>query len=275
MSEVTFAKTFLSSLDRKPIKLPADHVSDPRKYPNQSPVCSHCPSYNGPSANVTVKYILPRQTHPYPRQQAPSTAQTKAKTITATLKPMRTGETVTLSDVSLDSSIHDLKTQYAAKTSHPQDKIKLLLNKKPAADLKTLSELGVDGNVEFSVMLMGGGASTPGVASPAVSSPAAEKADPAASIPSPSLQPPPTVSQADKQVVDEGASFPGSEKAQVQAESAPAPKPAAGGPSGPGALNTGEFWQDLEDFLTQRIRDKEEAERLNKLFKMAWVNQRE
>ena len=38
MSEVTFAKTFLSSLDRKSIKLPADHVSDPRNYPNQSPV---------------------------------------------------------------------------------------------------------------------------------------------------------------------------------------------------------------------------------------------
>lgn len=39
MSEVTFAKSFLSTLDKKPIKLAADHVSDPRKYPNQSPVC--------------------------------------------------------------------------------------------------------------------------------------------------------------------------------------------------------------------------------------------
>jgi hypothetical protein len=40
MSEVNFAKVFLSTLDKKPIKLPADHVSDPKQYPNQSPVCS-------------------------------------------------------------------------------------------------------------------------------------------------------------------------------------------------------------------------------------------
>lgn len=38
MSEVTFAKQFLATIDKRPIKLPADHVSDPRKYPNQSPV---------------------------------------------------------------------------------------------------------------------------------------------------------------------------------------------------------------------------------------------
>lgn len=38
MSEVTFAKTFLATLDKRPIKLPADHVSDPRKLPGQSPV---------------------------------------------------------------------------------------------------------------------------------------------------------------------------------------------------------------------------------------------
>lgn len=38
MSEVTFAKSFLATIDKRPIKLPADHVSDPRKYPNQSPV---------------------------------------------------------------------------------------------------------------------------------------------------------------------------------------------------------------------------------------------
>jgi hypothetical protein len=38
MSEVTFAKQFLATLDKKPIKLSSDHVSDPRKHPNQSPV---------------------------------------------------------------------------------------------------------------------------------------------------------------------------------------------------------------------------------------------
>ena len=39
MSEVTFAKSFLSTLDKKPVKLAADHVSDPKQYANQSPVC--------------------------------------------------------------------------------------------------------------------------------------------------------------------------------------------------------------------------------------------
>jgi len=39
MSEVTFAKSFLSTLDKRPVKLPADHVSDPKQYANQSPVC--------------------------------------------------------------------------------------------------------------------------------------------------------------------------------------------------------------------------------------------
>lgn len=42
MSEVTFAKTYLATLDKRPIKLPADHAADPRKYPNQSPVRLSC-----------------------------------------------------------------------------------------------------------------------------------------------------------------------------------------------------------------------------------------
>ena len=38
MSETMFAKAILSNLDKRPIKLGSDHVSDPRKYPAQSPV---------------------------------------------------------------------------------------------------------------------------------------------------------------------------------------------------------------------------------------------
>ena len=40
MSEITFAKSFLATLDRKSVKLGSDHVSDPKKYPSQSPVSS-------------------------------------------------------------------------------------------------------------------------------------------------------------------------------------------------------------------------------------------
>lgn len=182
---------------------------------------------------------------------------------------MRSGETVTISDLSLDSSIHDVKSQYAAKSGHAQEKIKLLLNKKPAADLKTLKDLGVEGDVEFSVMLMAGG-TTPS------QTPAAEKADPVLSVPTPAQAPAPkpaVEADADKMEIDSEAPHPGSEKAQAETEESPASKaPGAGGPTGPGALNTMEFWSDLQDFLTQRLRDKEEAERLVKVFKQAWAS---
>lgn len=182
---------------------------------------------------------------------------------------MRGGEAVSIPGLALESSIYELKEQYAKQTSLQHEKIKVLLNKKPAADLKTLKELGVTGDVELSVMILGGGAATPSAGTPSASSPAVEKADPAASVPEPS-----TVPAADKMEVDEQASAPGSEKAQAQAENKPTPSAAsAGGPSGPGALNTIEFWKDLQDFLAQRLRDMEEAERLSKVFKMAWVNQ--
>lgn len=179
---------------------------------------------------------------------------------------MRGGESVKIANLALESSIYEIKDQYAKQTSLPHEKIKVLLNKKPAADLKTLKELGVTGDVEFSVMVLGGGA-TSSAGTPSASSPAVEKADPVASVPEA-----PAVPAADKMDVDEQTSAPGSEKAQ--AETAPLQKSMSGaGPSGPGALNTIEFWNDLQDFLAQRLRDSEEAERLSKVFKMAWINQ--
>lgn len=39
MSETAFAKAFMSSMDRKPVRMSSDYVADPRKYPAQSPVC--------------------------------------------------------------------------------------------------------------------------------------------------------------------------------------------------------------------------------------------
>ena len=38
MTEVSFARQFLSSLDSKPNKISADHVEDPRSYPSRSAV---------------------------------------------------------------------------------------------------------------------------------------------------------------------------------------------------------------------------------------------
>ena len=38
MSEVSFIKSFLNSLDSKPVKLPADYVIDPERVPLRAPV---------------------------------------------------------------------------------------------------------------------------------------------------------------------------------------------------------------------------------------------
>ncbi|KAI5365405.1 putative Ubiquitin-like domain-containing protein [Septoria linicola] len=238
MSELSFAKQFLATIDKKVIKLPADHVSDPRKYPNQSP------------------YILPKQTHPYPRKTGPTlTQQAQKKTVTATLKPMKAGDTVTLSDVTLDTTIYDIKSQYAQQTSLQQDKIKLLLNKKPTADLKTLKDLGVEGNVEFSIMIMGGSGATPRAQSPAVSSPSAFAPPPA---------PATAESKGDPMDIDGKTGAPDSEAAANEAaEKEPSADTAAG------ILKTEEFWTDLQGFLSQRLRDEKEGQRLAGVFREA------
>lgn len=173
---------------------------------------------------------------------------------------MRSGETVTIPDTTLDTTIHDLKTQYAEKTGVQQDKIKLLLNKKPAADLKTLKDLGVSGDkdVELSVMLMGGGSGTPGVQSPAI-----EKSDPTVSSP-PAVAPSSTAATGgDKMDVDPA---PLSEKAELEAEkAAPAQTETA-----KDILKTEEFWSDLKGFLAQRLRSQDEGEALVGVFREAW-----
>lgn len=198
------------------------------------------------------QYTLPRQSHPFPKKSPADGSQTQGKTITITIKPMRGGETTTLSNIALVDSIHDVKSKYSQKISLPLDKIKLLHNKKPAADLKTLKDLGIDGDVELGAMLMGGAsAETTPIASSAAPTPAT-KID---------------TSSADKMEVDSEAPHPGSEKAQAQAEETTT------GPSGPGALHTADFWKDLEAFLTQRLKDQAEAEKLTGLFKNAWASQ--
>jgi hypothetical protein len=51
------------------------------------------------------------------------------------------------------------------------------------------------------------------------------------------------------------------------------PKPAVG-PSGAEVLQTEAFWNDLEGYLEQRLKDTDEAKRLQALFKSAWSSSR-
>lgn len=57
------------------------------------------------------------------------------------------------------------------------------------------------------------------------------------------------------------------EAAEPRDESAPKP---AVGPSGAQVLQTEAFWDDLQGYLEQRLKDAEEARRLRTLFKDAW-----
>jgi len=46
--------------------------------------------------------------------------------------------------------------------------------------------------------------------------------------------------------------------------------PVAQGPSGIEVLRTEEFWVDLKGFLTQRLRNEQEGDKLLEVFKKAW-----
>lgn len=46
--------------------------------------------------------------------------------------------------------------------------------------------------------------------------------------------------------------------------------PVAQGPRGAEILNTDEFWDDLKGFLTQRLKDQGEGEKIYGLFRKAW-----
>ncbi|KAI9835636.1 MAG: hypothetical protein M1837_003694 [Sclerophora amabilis] len=154
MSELTFTKQFLTVLDSRPVKLPSDHVEDPRKYPAQS------------------AYILPKMPHPMKKRKTLAPGQEPA--VNVTLKSLRNPPLdVTLPNQSVSTSILDLKQAVSDQSRIPTDKIRLLFKKKPCADSKVIKDLVAEGEgtAEFSVMVIGGAAaadmaSTPPAAPP-------------------------------------------------------------------------------------------------------------
>ncbi|OGM46526.1 hypothetical protein ABOM_004561 [Aspergillus bombycis] len=222
MAEVNFIKSYLSSLDSRPIKLPADYVIDPERVGR-------------------VPYLLPRMPAPHPempRKVKQAQAPGSSKSITVNLKSARNPVLeIKLSNKPISTtSVHDLKDAVrdrvvdAQSNKIPLDKIKILYKRKPVTG-KTISEILADEpemlaggkEVEFGVMIMGGA----------------------------------KVVDEDQEMVDRGAS----------------PK-AALGPSGESVLETEDFWEDLEGFLAQRIKDNDEAKKLRNLFKETWSSSR-
>ncbi|KAK0766931.1 hypothetical protein N5P37_000661 [Trichoderma harzianum] len=146
MAEVAFAKTFLTSLDSRPIKLSPDHIEDPKTFPPRPP------------------YILPRMPTPMskPSSRLPPGSE---RSIDITLKSLRNPPLdITLPAQPLSTSVLDVKAAVSAQTRIPVEKMKLLLNKRPVADTKVLKELlakEADRTIDFSVMVIGGAAAIP------------------------------------------------------------------------------------------------------------------
>ncbi|KAL5121678.1 hypothetical protein ACEQ8H_000365 [Pleosporales sp. CAS-2024a] len=220
MAELAFCKSFLAALDARPAKLSSDHMADARQYPAQA------------------AYTLPRLPHPphpaRPHPRAPSSSKDASSLLTTvSLKPMKPASpTMQLPGIdAAKTSVYDLKSQYASHVSMPAAKIKLLYQKKPVPDSKTVAQVvgpHVPAEVEFAVMLMGGPVASP-VASPPATAPT-----------------------------------------ETEKGLAPEPASVAVGPSGNEVVATDQFWSDLKAFLRQRTKDDMAAERLTDVFRAAW-----
>ncbi|PHH81627.1 hypothetical protein CDD82_320 [Ophiocordyceps australis] len=195
MAESTFARAFLSSLDARPIKLSADHVEDPRKYPAQP------------------AYILPRM--PKPMNKPVKLAPGQERSITVILKSLRNPPLdIKLTSQPVNTSLLDIKSKVSDQARIPIEKIKIIHNKRPVTDSKILKDVVAESDtaVEFSIMVVGGSA------------------------------------------------------AIAPENSVEAPSEATGN----AAVQSPEFWTDLQGFLMQRLKDQATAEELCHLFKTSW-----
>lgn len=134
------------------------------------------------------------------------------------------------------------------------EKIKILYNKKPIpASKKTIAEVVDDGiakEIEFGVMVMGGAPDQ--VKSPAEAMPATDAA---------------STTKAPESAATNSTPMEGVEKVTSPPVST---NTSGSGPVGVQVLTQKEFWDDLQAFLEQRLRDEGEAARLRKVFEGAW-----
>ena len=148
MTELSFAKTFLSSLDSRPLKLQPDYTANPKTV-----------ELNGP-------YTLPKMPTPFKRATSSGLVDEDAQkpsVITVTLKSSRNPAlSLSLPSTDLGTTVLDFKQKVAAELKlEGTEKIRVLYNKKPAGDVKTLKELIGDEplqagqEIELGIMVMG------------------------------------------------------------------------------------------------------------------------
>ncbi|KAL4882253.1 cell-cycle control medial ring component [Aspergillus karnatakaensis] len=250
MSELAFTKSFLSSLDARPIKLRSDHVHDQGETPRTS-------------------YILPRLPPRHPSMPKPATKTAthsipgSSKSITITLKSARNPVlAITLPNAPLSTTtVSDLKDSIRERIADSNsggkvslEKIKILYKRKPVTgNGKTVKEIVEDDaqgqellnggkEVEFGVMVMGG--------AKVVEEDGEE------------------MSQSQSERGEEGGvPLGGNGGGETTVK-------AAVGPSGEEVLRTEQFWDDLQGYLGQRLKDEDVARKLRGVFKEAWAGKR-
>lgn len=246
MSELNFAKTFLGTLDAKNTKYKSDHVFDPKTFATRIP------------------FTIPKLQHP-PHPLPPRTSSTTAApgserispTAVIVLKSTRNPVlSLTLPDLQpATTSIAQLKDAVQLALGGAgvvgTEKIKILYNKKPIpASKKTVAEAIDGGNanakeVEFGVMVMGG-------------------------APDQVVGSTPT----DEEAAAATSSAPGSEAAATAAATAAnegtMPMEGVERSGSQSVLAQAQFWDDLQGFLVQRLKNEEEAVKWRKVFEGAW-----
>lgn len=282
MTEVSFAKSFLSTLDNKNTKYQPDHQFDPATFGVRIPVGQPTSSN---ARMLTLQFTLPKLPTPqHPAPPKPSNdistapppppgaekATTTTNTINITLKSNRNpAMTYSLPSTPPSTTIAALKQQVHTYLGGPStvtsaDKIKILHNKKPVPSSKqTVADI-VDTDtkdLELGVMVMGGAPDPPPQESTAVKLRVPEAAGPGSENAAAEVETgvnPGEVTSTPMEDVHPTASH--SESNPVQ----------PGEVSGDDVLQSQEFWTDLEGFLAQRIRNQEEAARLRGVFESAW-----
>ncbi|KKK22443.1 hypothetical protein ARAM_004426, partial [Aspergillus rambellii] len=203
-------------------------------------------------------YLLPRLQPPHPempKKTKRTLAPGSSKSITVHLKSARNPTfEFTVSNVPVSTTtIQDLKDSVRGRVVDGEDngavaldKIKILYKRKLVSGTsKTIAEVMCDEpelltggkEVLFGVMIMGGAKVVEGA------------------------------------LEEEGEASATSDAAAAAAAAATVPK-AAVGPSGEALLETEQFWDDLQGFLGQRLKDEDEAKQLSVLFKGAWAASR-
>ncbi|EEH17439.2 hypothetical protein PABG_00002 [Paracoccidioides brasiliensis Pb03] len=212
MAELTFTKSFLTALDSRPVKLPADYVFDPQSFPAPHPFTLPPLSDPHPSMPKKIKRAgIPGSSksiaiHLKSARNPVLHVTLENRTISSTTKPVQ-GQTLT--DV--------LGNDYAA--------------------------LSGGHGIEFGVMVLGGAAAL---------APVASKEDeriPSKELSEPSPTPVPTLDDQNP-----------AQSSQTYAHN---------------VLSTEEFWDDLDAFVSTKLKDPEQVSQVKTIFKNAWMSRQE